>query len=196
MIIKIFFIQVGANDGVRFDDLYSFVTSVPCKGIVIEPIKYYYDKLRLNYKNFPNIIPCNVAIHKSSKTKKIYYVNPDCRLDEWTDGIGSFLKKFHKKKVPSEAIISEDVKCIHLMELINLYKVKKINLIQIDAEGYDMEIVKMINFGKIKPHIIKYEKRHISKVKHFFLCWHLKKNNYDLFFTEFDAIAVLKKRNF
>jgi len=37
------FIQVGANDGVSFDFLYDFLIKRNSKGIVIEPIKEYYE---------------------------------------------------------------------------------------------------------------------------------------------------------
>jgi transcription antitermination factor NusG len=33
------FIQVGANDGISFDDLYDFVTKRKSFGVVIEPVK-------------------------------------------------------------------------------------------------------------------------------------------------------------
>lgn len=36
------FIQVGANDGVSFDNLYDFVIKRDSKGIVIEPLKEFY----------------------------------------------------------------------------------------------------------------------------------------------------------
>ena len=32
------FIQIGANDGVRFDDLYDFVSQRRCSGLVVEPL--------------------------------------------------------------------------------------------------------------------------------------------------------------
>lgn len=46
------FIQVGANDGVSFDYLFEIVTNRNSKGIVIEPIKEYYDELVKNYESF------------------------------------------------------------------------------------------------------------------------------------------------
>src|SRR5687768_3061043 len=38
------FVQIGANDGVRFDDLYQVVTNAQCSGIVVEPLPDMYQR--------------------------------------------------------------------------------------------------------------------------------------------------------
>ena len=44
------FIQVGANDGIRFDNLYYTVTNQSWSGLVIEPLTKHFSKLANNYK--------------------------------------------------------------------------------------------------------------------------------------------------
>ena len=44
-------IQIGANDGERFDNLNFFLKKYECKTILVEPIKEFFEKLRINYKN-------------------------------------------------------------------------------------------------------------------------------------------------
>jgi hypothetical protein len=51
------FVQIGANDGLRFDSLYAFVTSRRCRGLVVEPLKDYFERLQLNYRDYERIIP-------------------------------------------------------------------------------------------------------------------------------------------
>ena len=68
-----FFVQIGANDGVRFDNLYNFVTNNNCKGLVVEPIKDYFERLALNYRDYPDIIPVNVAVQKHDCMKGLVY---------------------------------------------------------------------------------------------------------------------------
>ena len=91
-------VQIGSNDGVKFDRLYSFVTQHKCKGLVIEPLSYYFKKLKENYAFYPDIIPVNCAIHVEKKRANIYYINPTklAEFPDWINGIGSFNKNHPK----------------------------------------------------------------------------------------------------
>ena len=55
------FVQSGANDGMRCDDLYGFVMRHPCSGIVVEPLPDLFERLRANYADYPLIVPVNKA---------------------------------------------------------------------------------------------------------------------------------------
>ena len=49
------------------------------------------------------------------------------------------------------------MRCLTFDELVRQYDVEHIDLLQIDTEGYDAEIIKSIDFSKIKPSIIRFE---------------------------------------
>mgnify|MGYP001205877607 CR=1 FL=1 len=70
------FIQIGANDGQRFDPIHSFVkrNKAHAKGFVLEPIKLYFDELEETYRNFANVIPINKAIHNDKKVMEMYII--------------------------------------------------------------------------------------------------------------------------
>lgn len=159
------FIQIGANDGVSFDSLYRYVTTTNCKGIVIEPIGIYFQELVKNYRNHPEIIPVNVAVHKSLKKANMYFVDPTT-LDEqpdWASGIGSLDPDHHRNAgIVCDRLITEVVQCVHLMDLIKTYELETVNYIQIDTEGYDSEIIAMIDFDVINPTLIRFEHIHLS----------------------------------
>jgi len=154
-----FFIQIGANDGIRNDPIYHMVTNHNVRGIVMEPVPSIFKKLQDNYKEYPKVEPLNLAIHNTKKENIIYQVNP--KLEKYGDratGTPSFFKEHHKlNNIDESDIIEVPVKCVSLNELIELYQIKKIDLLQIDTEGYDYEIIKMIDFSKIKPSIISFE---------------------------------------
>ncbi|MGV8056426.1 MAG: FkbM family methyltransferase [Smithellaceae bacterium] len=163
---RFFFIQIGANDGIQNDDIYSFVTQNNVEGIVVEPIREYFDDLVCNYKDFPKIKTANFAIHASMKTMKIYKANVDSTFSEdhkgsdlppWIKGIASFDANHHQRLgIPSKYITHEIVDCISYQELIETFNITKIDMLVIDTEGYDHEIIKMIDFN-IKPMIIRFE---------------------------------------
>ena len=190
-----FFIQIGANDGVKFDYLYDFVTQNNCKGVVVEPLKAYFERLQNNYSDYPDIVPVNIAIHDAKKTVDVYYVDPKKlgSVPEWAEGIGSLDYNHHKKHgISSDCIVSDPVECLHLMELINQYTFTPLNLLQIDVEGYDGEVVKMIDFATIKPRLIKYEHSHIPKNVQKEVIKLLKGNGYKTFRQGGDTVGVLE----
>jgi FkbM family methyltransferase len=190
-----FFVQIGANDGVSYDPIYNLVTSEKVSGIVIEPIHDIFKKLKDNYNNHPQIKPLNLAIHRDKKEMKLYRVNPTNKeYPEWTKGTPSFFKSHHKlSNILEEDIIEESVKCISFNELIEQFNIKKIDLLQIDTEGYDSEIIKMIDFEILNPSIISFEhgmKQGIMSLQQFEECQKiLLNNNYEMVILENDAIA-------
>lgn len=188
------FIQIGANDGVSFDFLYDFVVKRKSEGVVIEPIKSYYDELVINYSNFPNIIKVNKAVHPSEKSIEINRISSDVidNYPNWVKGIAS-LDENHHEKLGIEKIhmIKEVVEADNLMNIINKhYKSKNLNYFQIDTEGFDYEVLKMLDFNMLKPDIIKYEISHMSKDKNLNLMSLLKKYNYFIIEESEDNVCV------
>jgi FkbM family methyltransferase len=163
------FVQIGANDGKQFDALYRFITlnHKRVRGIVVEPVKDYFEELTFNYRNFPKIIPVNVAIHHSEKHMTMYRVDPakQRHLPDWTKGIASFNPYHHElSNTPAEVMIQEEVQCVSLDELLDQYQIKTLDLLQIDTEGYDAEIIRHIDFKRIKPAVIRFEHRVPSRI--------------------------------
>ena len=188
------FIQVGANDGVSFDFLYDFIINRKAEGIVIEPVKSYYDELLINYADFPNIIKVNKAVHPSEKSIKINKISPEAIDDypDWVKGIASLDENHHLKLgIEKRHMIKEEVDADNLMNIITTnYTRKNLDYFQIDTEGFDYEVLKMLNFSILKPDIIKYETTHLSKENNEQLKLLLKNNNYFLFSESEDNVAI------
>jgi FkbM family methyltransferase len=188
------FIQVGANDGVSFDNLHEFVISRKSSGLVIEPVMDYYRELVNNYKHFPDIIKVNKAIHSSEKSKKIYKIKElmKTKYPDWVKGIASFDKNHHKKvKISIEDMEVENVLADTLMNIISDYYLnKKIDYLQIDTEGYDLEILKMLDFSLVKPRIIKYEHIHLEKEDLMTSKELLMKHGYSLYNDRYNTLAI------
>ena len=143
-------IQVGAHDGVKHDFLSNFLIERDSKGILIEPINDYYNSLVQNFSKFPNLIKLKIALHCNLKESIIYKVDPvyEMNLPDWAPGSASFDKNnLIKQKINQDYIIEEKVSCSTFMDIYNKnYCFEKVDLIQIDVEGYDFEVIKMIDF--------------------------------------------------
>jgi FkbM family methyltransferase len=191
------FIQVGANDGISFDGLYHFVTSHCCSGLVIEPLPDVFETLRLNYLHHPRIVPVNVALHSDRATATLYRIAPDKigSLDKpWTAGIASFSPD-HARKLgfPPEFIVEEQVPCAPLMDILVRYGALDAQLLQVDTEGYDAEIIKMIDFSRFRPALIKYERINLSAAVQAETQDRLIRAGYQMTQDGADTIAALKQ---
>ena len=187
------FVQIGANDGIRFDNLYAFVTEHQCRGVVVEPLPDFFERLALNYKDCPRIKPIRAAVHPSQRKCKLYRVDPK-RLHElppWAAGIASFDPNHHRRsRTPDEFIIEEEVDALPLMELIENCGFTKLDLLQTDTEGFDAEVIKMIDFDRIVPALIKYEHSTLSESDKASTEKLLRGRGYRLIYEKSDAIAV------
>ena len=150
----IFFLEIGAYDGKSFDGLYKYTHSNNWTGIFVEPIKEYYDKLKLNFQNIENKFYENSAITDENKQYDIKRIIGD---KKWMAGSSSILDNSITKKHP---YYLEKINGITFDFLVDKYLITKIDILQIDTEGYDLKILKQI-IPRFKPKFISIEQRHL-----------------------------------
>lgn len=152
------FVQIGANDGKRFDPIHHYVAAHKWRGLVVEPIREYFEDLQRNYASEPQVVCCNYAIFESEGPVTLYRADPNAGLPEWTKGIAS-LDESHsmKSNTPREKMIAEQAQGIPLQTLLKKQGVEKVDLLVVDTEGYDYHIVKMVDLANHPPQIIRFE---------------------------------------
>ena len=163
---RVKFLQIGANDGISHDCLYRIILKHKWQGVVVEPLGEFFQKLQLNYSFYDAVKPMKYAVHPTEKFMTIFKLNPLKYGDygNWAGGIASFDKShLIRHNVLEEDIVEEVVPCIDLMKLIYDNGIEDIDYLQIDTEGYDVEILKMIDFKKISPRLIRFEYSNTSK---------------------------------
>ena len=174
-------IQIGANDGERFDELNSFIKKYEPHSIFIEPIKANFEDLKKNYQSNDKFIFENVAISVNNEIKKLYKVkeNKLNLYDEHVVGITSFdYTHLIKHGVKKSHIETEDVSSISIHELIKKYDIKSLDLLMIDTEGYDSKIVQdFLKNSELRPAII-FEYIHSNNIILGNVLELLKKKNY------------------
>ena len=139
-----FLVQIGANDGVRFDNLNFFIKKYKIKSVLVEPVKKYFLSLKSNYKELDFVNLENCAISVNEKKNYIYTVGEKFlnMYGNHVPGINSFDKNHlishgvKKKHIEKKEVIS-----ISIEKLIEKYKIENLDLLFIDTEGYDGEIV-------------------------------------------------------
>ena len=205
------FFQVGGNDGYSKDPIFKFVKLNSWKGIIVEPQKEVFNKrLKRTYRFSKNVILENVAISNESYTRKLYKIA--ISNSRWATGLATFnraviekciqskhiIEKARKEKVtkpntPENWITHEEVNCTSIDNLLFKHHFDCLDLLQIDAEGYDFEIIKLIDFTRLKPPIICFEYFHLSENDRAACEKILSKQGYLLEYYEPDCIAVLQE---
>jgi FkbM family methyltransferase len=167
---SLFFIQIGANDG------QDFVRTVlgqrqgrhKISGILVEPQRYFYEKLQSTYDGVQGVELLNVAISDTDKSLTLYHVDYDHQdLPDWAKGLGSFSKAVllsHSHLIQDlESKIRElPVKCMTVSELLKRSGGAQLDVLITDTEGHDFVILKQFDFATVKPKLIIYESKHLS----------------------------------
>ena len=185
---EIFLLQIGAFDGITSDPIHHHIKNKNISGVLIEPIEYYYNKLVNNYKNINykfNLIFENIAITEELGYNYINWVNPNKirnkRLPNWYAGHSSFMNK-HTPDLGGwgHKDVSEKlkVKTMRFADLINKNKIEKIDIYQSDTEGYDVKILKQLDFNKFNPYIINIESNKLTNEEILYCKNLFEKNNY------------------
>jgi FkbM family methyltransferase len=210
-VAEFFVIQVGAYDGRTNDPLYQYIQKYRWRGILIEPQQEPFAFLQQTYKDHTQLTLLNVAIAEQNGQKDFYQLRAETSEDGsndlpvWGQQIASLslpnvLK--HKHGVPDYGISTgipniEDlievhkVDCLSFQSLIERYNVENIDLLQVDAEGYDYELIMSFPFDRLKPSIVHYEHMHLSDEKQHACLRRLVALGYKVALEFSDTIAYL-----
>ena len=158
-------IQIGANDGKRFDELNYFIRKYKIKSVLVEPVDIYFNELKNNYSNLEYVKIENSAISVDNEIAYLFAVNDEYikKYDEHVKGLSSFdIKHLIKHGVKKKHIEKRKITSQSLLSLIDKYNIKELDLLYVDTEGYDGKIVyEFVVKTKLKP-IIIFEYIHIE----------------------------------
>jgi FkbM family methyltransferase len=167
----LFFLQVGAMDGKRFDPIYAFVKRYGWKGLVLEPLPDLFEALAANYAGSGNVTLVNAALTETDGERDMVRVRRQAVLDGtvpvWTEGLGSFFPERNALGgvgVGPElhaAILGhtqrERVACLTLRSLAAIHGLQRLDLLQVDAEGCELEILRQVARCGYRPRVIHLE---------------------------------------
>ena len=189
-------IQIGANDGSRFDIINKYIKSYKVKSLLVEPIKESFEKLKENYKGFNFVTFENSAISVNNELMYLYKVDPKYfgNYDDHIPGITSFDKKhLLKHGVKKKHIVKEKINSLTLENLINKHSINDFEILYIDVEGYDGNLVNdFLNNIIIRP-IIILEYIHINNDVFQKLINNLQNNKYEFFAIDENLVCFPEK---
>jgi len=147
-------IEIGAFDGVHYSNVRRLVTKFGWKSIHVEPVHDNFLRLKKSYSAYPEAILVNKAISPDKGPIPIH-VSSYPNLQEWGSDVASVLEaekdRWDKLKPDWH---TENVETITLTDLAESAEFSHIDVLSIDAEGYDLEVLKTLDFNRFKPELI------------------------------------------
>jgi FkbM family methyltransferase len=166
------FVEIGSNDGVQHDHLRPFILERGWRGVMVEPVPYVFERLRENYGSVGRVELENAAIADRDGPLPFYYLRPPAHgesdaLPSWYDGIGSFSREVvmsHADHIPDieSRIVRADVPTMTFESLCAKHGLASVDLLLIDAEGYDHRIIRSIDLAARHPTLLAYEHYHLD----------------------------------
>lgn len=203
-------VQIGANDGITHDPIHKFIKRDEWKGVLLEPQFYVYDTFlkKIYYKNkgIKTIRAALGDVDGMTTLYKIGFTNM-----RWATGLASFNREALAKaftngsvarnckkygiKFPSDGrthIVAEEVPVLSPKSLLKQYDVPRIDLLQIDTEGFDYEVIRMFDIANTQPKVINFESVHLSE-KDTEACFKLLKENDYVWMQESSNTLAMKR---
>ncbi|MEM1327110.1 MAG: FkbM family methyltransferase [Bacteroidota bacterium] len=193
----VFLVQIGSNDGKTGDPFYELMQRNPeWKALLVEPIPYFFKKLQVNYPDRSRFTLENVAINEGERLP-FYWVDPKAKaalpdLAYWAEQLGSFDKNHIIRELGIEIepfIVSQELEGLSLPTLLERNNISQIDILHIDAEGYDWTILSQLDLAIFQPKFILFEYHHLSKNDLQFAAQFLE-SHYQIFDVGIDLLAV------
>jgi FkbM family methyltransferase len=193
------FFQIGTNDG---DDLFNKLVQkyIPECIILVEPNKDLINKIKKNYNNMKNVYIYNNAIYYTDDEDIELYIPAKNGVMGTIAENGLIYSDSHFSLVPmndwgnKNDMAKITTKSITFDKICSNHGITNIDYLQIDTEGFDSEIIKMIDFSKYKINTIRFEKWSFKSVS---FTEHNKQLSHELGENGlFNAINKLKDNNY
>lgn len=193
---EVYFVQVGANDGFFHDPLHKFIRMYRWRGVLLEPQPDVYEKFLVRlHRRTPGVQAVNAALSDMDGMKMIYRIA--FSRSRWATGLTSFNRQAleeaidsghvarcaarYGEQLPAERsdyIEERPIVSISPETLLSQYHLPRIDWLQIDAEGYDFEIIKLMKIEKTNPRVVVYEHSHLPDAEQQACIALLRRNGY------------------
>jgi FkbM family methyltransferase len=169
--VAFFFVQIGAFDGVSGDPLHRLIVRHGWRGVLAEPQREHFERLEDTYRRQPGLTLRQVAVADRRGVRTLYTVAPRDDHPQWAPQVASFDRAQvmrHAGSMPglAERVQPVQVHCVTLDDLLGEAPDGVVDLLQIDVEGYDAELIRMLDLERWQPAIVRFEHKHLSRRDH------------------------------
>ena len=184
-----FFVQIGAFDGQVNDPLYELVRGHRWRGVLVEPQPGAFERLKRNYHGQVGLQFFNVAIGAQDGEITLYTrAGGDVEVASTQRQL--LVKPGHRRG----SVVSRRVPCWTVGTLLERAGGRTdVDLLQIDAEGCDYQIIRALDFAKVKPTVIRFEHAILSSRDRNACLALLAEQGYRFLLEDVDTTAILSR---
>ena len=197
----LFFVQVGASDGITDDYLYPVIKEdMRWRGLFIEPVAHMRQELKENHRGDTRFLYDDSAVSVTESTRNFYQIKRNFQiiqeLPEWVGRVGSLSRKHFLRLIGKGNKKYTRVNLLPVTNLKSLFEgynahFKNVDLLCIDTEGEDYNVLRGINFKRSVPDMIIYAHTHLHKKKQKAIDL-LTKFGYKIKEYDVDTVAIKK----
>lgn len=192
------FLQVGANDGHRFDPINPYVTTYGWRGVLVEPVPSNFRALQKTYGKNAQLILRQAAVDTVTGQRNIYHLREDLPgpVPDWLWGLASFNRDHLWNAIQplgwdETAIACRPVPTIQWKDLWQLLPGPQCDILVIDTEGFDITLLRSADLGARRPKLIHFEHSHVTATERLTFYGELIELGYDLASDRGDTTAWL-----
>jgi len=147
-----FFIEAGANDGIRQSNTYLLEKDYGWTGLLVDPNPNMIKECALNRPN--SIVEHYALVSSNYKKKSIIGDFNGCLMSSVHDENDWDNPFFHKQKTFKNLI---SVPAITLTKLLQKHNASKVDFFSLDVEGYEISVLNGLDFSIFRPKYILIE---------------------------------------
>ncbi len=194
---QVTFVEIGANDGIKNDPVFAFIKKYNWAGILVEPLPDLFQNLKNAYVGTKNLIFENVGISDQGGDMVFYFLPPKYNNPDWLQQIGTFDRdaiESNLRNFPNliSEIQTKRIRTITLGELLNRNSISKMDILIIDAEGFEYKILIQLKELVIRPSYILFEWGCMKEDVQILLFNFLRVEKYKLYSSGGDILAVYR----
>jgi FkbM family methyltransferase len=158
-----------------------------------------FNKLVINYSAFKNkLIFKNIGISLEKEINLYKSKIKSLSDDIYESSVASSNKNITANQLGKNISDIEKiaVPCLTLDEVIIENSFQEFDILQIDTEGYDLNILKTIDLSKYSPTIIQFEHGHLTVNDCSLIAEHLSLSNYQIYWGGHTSDSVALKKGF
>lgn len=195
---QMFVMQIGANDGIHDDPVSHFIRKHRWQGLLVEPVPRIFEALKKNYQGVTGVQFANVAISDRDESRPFYFLDdPKRELPAWAGEVGSFVKELVTTEIGGRDVRSFtreiQVPCLTPGSLLKQHQIARVDVVVIDAQGYDDHILLKLPMDQIRPQLIIFEHCLLDQARRSACEQFLRDHGYELASDRWDILATLPK---